>query len=111
MKNYLFIAIFAFLFISSPMNAAIYKGHRVFTKVCNDCHGSGVMFVSKKTISQWKKMMKKKGEKLSKLHLKSKKAKASWKYFKSKKFTRKTKHLKDFLLEYAKDSGNVPACN
>ena len=55
--------------------------------------------------------MKKKGKPLAKLHLKDKDAKKSWKYFKSKTYTKKTKHLKQFLVEYAKDSGNVPACN
>ena len=43
--------------------------------------------------------------------LKDKDAKKSWKYFKSKKYTKKSKHLKQFVIEYAKDSGNVPACN
>ncbi len=55
--------------------------------------------------------MKNKGENLAKLHLENKKAKKSHKYFKSKKFKKRAKHLKDFMVEYAKDSGNVPACN
>lgn len=55
--------------------------------------------------------MKHKGKKLAEIHLNSQKAKKSWKYFKSKRFKRKAKHLKDFLVEYAKDSGRVPACN
>ena len=55
--------------------------------------------------------MKKKGLALKKIHLKTKKAKRAWKYFKSKKYTKKSKHLQQFLVEYAKDSGNVPACN
>lgn len=56
-------------------------------------------------------MDEKKGKPLASLHLKSKKSKKSWKYFKSKKYSKKSKHLKQFLIEYAKDSGNVPACN
>ena len=111
MKKYLFVFVFAYFFVSSPINAAVYKGHKVFTRVCYECHESGHFFVAKKTMYQWKKLMKSKGKGLAKLHLKSKKAKKSWKYFKSKKYTRKTKHLRDFLVEYAKDSGNVPACN
>jgi hypothetical protein len=62
-------------------------------------------------MKQWKKWMKKKGKGLADIHLKSKKAKKSHKYFKSKTYTKKSKHLKQFLVEYAKDSGNVPACN
>ena len=92
-------------------NAAIYKGQRVFVKKCLKCHDQGQSFVSQYKMKKWKKWMKKKGKPLAKLHLKDKKAKKSWKYFKSKKYTKKSKHLKQFLIEYAKDSGNVPACN
>jgi len=98
-----------FTLASSP--AAIYKGQKVFVKQCLKCHETGQAFVAKKKIRYWKKIMKKKGRPLAKLHLKSKDAKKSWKYFKSKKYTKKSKHLKQFLVEYAKDSGNVPACN
>ncbi len=111
MKKYIFVFILTLFFVTSPVNAAIYKGHKVFTRVCTKCHQTGQYFIAKKTIYQWKKLMKKKGLPLSKLHLKKSKAKKSWKYFKSKKYKKKTKHLKQFLVEYAKDSGNVPACN
>lgn len=95
----------------STSNAAIYKGQRVFVKQCVKCHDSGQAFVAEYKMKTWKKFMKKKGKLLAKVHLDSKKAKKSHKYFKSKKYTKKTKHLKQFLVEYAKDSGNVPACN
>ena len=94
-----------------PANAAIYKGQKVFIKKCLKCHEGGQSFVAEYKIRTWKKLMKKKGKPLANLHLKEKKAKKSWKYFKSKKYTKKTKHLKQFVIEYAKDSGNVPACN
>ena len=55
--------------------------------------------------------MKNQGEGLAKLHTENEKAKGSWKYFESKKYQKNAKHLRDFLVEYAKDSGNVPACN
>ena len=99
------------LFTMLTSNAAIYKGQKVFVKKCVKCHPAGQAFIAKKKIRSWKKLMKKKGQPLAKLHLKSSKAKKSWKYFKSKKYAKKTKHLKQFLVEYAKDSGNVPACN
>lgn len=92
-------------------SAAIYKGQRVFVKQCLKCHDGGQEFVAKYKMKKWKKWMKKKGKPLAEVHIKSKKAKKSWKYFKSKKYTKKTKHLKQFVVEYAKDSGNVPACN
>jgi hypothetical protein len=95
----------------SPLSAAVYKGQRVFIKKCVKCHEAGQAFIAKKKIRTWKKLMKKKGKPLAKLHLKSDKAEKSWKYFKSKTYYKKSKHLKQFLVEYAKDSGNVPACD
>ncbi|MFC2074074.1 cytochrome C, partial [Campylobacterota bacterium] len=61
----------------------------------------------------WKKLLnkKQKGMELAQIHLDSDKAKKSWKYFNSKKYRKKARHLRDFMVEYAKDSGNVPACN
>ena len=55
--------------------------------------------------------MKKKGKALAELHLEDDKAKKSWKYFNNKLYAKDSRHLEDFLIEYAKDSGNVPACN
>ena len=109
-KFILFTLLLTFITLSNSQ-AAIYKGQKVFVKKCLKCHEAGQAFVATKKIRYWKKAMKKKGKKLAQLHLKDKKAKKSWKYFKSKKYTKKSKHLKQFLVEYAKDSGNVPACN
>ena len=91
--------------------AAVYKGQKVYIKKCRKCHGGGLEVAASKKKKTWKKLLKNKGENLAKLHLENKKAKKSHKYFKSKKFKKRAKHLKDFMVEYAKDSGNVPACN
>jgi len=112
--NKFFLFLFSiFILTSLSSNAAVYKGQRIFVKKCVKCHKAGQQFVAKKKKKQWKKLMKKKGKKLAKIHLKSKdpKAKKSKKYFKSRRYKKKSKHLKQFLMEYAKDSGNVPACN
>ncbi len=111
MGKSVFIALSILILSFSTADAAIYKGQKEFVKNCLKCHDSGQTFVAKYKMKYWKKMMAKKGKKLAQLHLDNPKAKKSWKYFESKKFTRKTKHLKQFLVEYAKDSGNVPACN
>jgi len=111
MTKFILIILSLTIFSLTTSNAAIYKGQRVFVKKCLKCHDQGQSFVSQYKMKKWKKWMKKKGKPLAKLHLKDKKAKKSWKYFKSKKYTKKSKHLKQFLVEYAKDSGNVPACN
>jgi len=109
-KFVLMLLVLAVLSVTSA-DAAIYKGQRVFIKKCLKCHDAGQNFIAKYKMRQWKKLMKNKGKPLAELHLSSKKAKNSWEYFKSKRYFKKSKHLKQFLVEYAKDSGNVPACN
>ncbi len=111
MNKFLLIVLSLTIFTLSSSDAAIYKGQRIFIKKCLKCHKSGQNFIAKYKMRKWKKLMRKKGKPLAQLHLESEKAKKSWKYFKSKRYFRKSKHLKQFLVEYAKDSGNVPACN
>ena len=108
MRKMLFIVLF-FAFSASTLFSAIYKGHRIYVRTCSKCHTDKQAFVESKTIKEWAKLMNNKGEPLKKLHLKNQKAKASWDYFNSSKYTKKSKHLKEFLMEYAKDSGKVPA--
>ena len=109
-KNLLMFLSFS-LFTLSPLSGAIYKGQKIFVKQCVECHDSGQAFVAEHRIRDYRKWMNKRGKGLAEIHLKSKKAKKSHKYFKSSAYSKKSKHLKDFLTEYAKDSGNVPACN
>ncbi len=108
-KNSVFLVLS--LLFSSYLNAAVYKGQKVFIKKCVECHHKRQTFVSSKTIYEWENLMRNNGIGLAYTHLKEEKAKKSWEYFKSSGYTKKAKHLEDFLLEYAKDSGNVPACN
>lgn len=96
---------------SVSAQAAVYKGQKEFHKKCKKCHRDGQDIASSYKRKTWKKLMKNKGEGLAELHLENDKAKGSWKYFESKKYQKKSKHIKDFMIEYAKDSGNVPACN
>lgn len=103
---------FSLLFIPA-LEAAVYKGQKAYVKKCRKCHGGGQKVAASKRMKEWKKLLnrKNKGIKLAKFHLENKKAKKSWKYFNSKKYRKRARHLKDFMVEYAKDSGNVPACN
>jgi len=106
--------IFTFFLLAVPaLDAAVYKGQKVYVKKCRKCHGGGLKVAASKRMREWKKLLnrKNKGIKLAKLHLENKKAKKSWRYFNSKKYRKRARHLKDFMVEYAKDSGNVPACN
>ncbi len=114
-KTFLIFTIFILTTISSQ--AALYKGQRIYSKVCMACHMDGETFVSKKTQKEWAYLMESKGRGLSTLHLnsvmfqKEKEFQKYQKYFNGSKYKKKSKHLKEFLIEYAKDSGNVPACN
>jgi len=111
MKRIVFSVLLAALMTEVVSEAAVYKGQREFHKQCKACHDDGQEIAATYKRRTWKKMMENNGEGLAEIHLNSEKAKASWKYFKSKKYEKNSKHLEDFLVEYAKDSGNVPACN
>lgn len=109
-KSLFFLASFMILTLAT-LEARVYKGQKEYIKKCKKCHNDGQELAYSKKKRSWKKLMKSKGKGLAKLHLDDKKAKDSWKYFKSKKYQKKSKHLKDFVVEYARDSGNVPACD
>jgi len=111
MQRLFFYVVLLCVFTNSAVFGAIYKGHRVYVHKCSTCHTDKEAFVKSKTIQQWEKLMLNHGEPLKKLHLKSKKAKKSWGYFNTPEYTKKSKHLREFLMEYAKDSGKIPAFN
>ncbi len=111
MKKIIFSAVAVAMLAGAVSEAAVYKGQREFHKKCKKCHENGQEIAETYKKRTWKKLMKNKGEGLAELHLENPAAKKSWKYFKSKKYRKKARHLKDFMIEYAKDSGNVPACN
>ncbi len=100
-----------FLAVVPMLDAATYKGQKAYIESCKSCHGGGQELAASKKMRTWEKIMDKKGEKLADIHMASKRAEASWDYFQDRKFTKDARHLEDFLVEYARDSGNVPACN
>ena len=113
----------------NTLSAAVYKGQKVYIKKCRICHEGGEKVATQKTMKAWQEYFQNKGaniaathmdkpsvaKAISKLHAKGKARKLSKarleNYFLSSKFQKKSRHLKDFLMQYAKDSGNVPACN
>jgi hypothetical protein len=111
MSKVVFVFVSIFFIFSVSSNAAIYKGQKVFVKECVSCHSGGQAFLAKKNIREWKKLMDDKGKPLADLHLKNQEAKESWSFFESNNYEKNSKNLEQFLVEYAKDSGNVPACN
>ncbi len=111
MNKYILYVITLIFLSSMPLSGAVYKGQREFSKKCISCHSKPQEFISSLTIEQWEEQIGKDGEKLAKVHTSNEKAQESWKYFNSEKYKKKLKHLRDFLVEFAKDSGNVPTCN
>lgn len=111
MRKSIFFLLSVMVLTSLSLEARVYKGQKEYIKKCKKCHHNGQELAHSKKKREWKKMMRSKGKSLAALHLKNKKASDSWKYFESKRYVKKSKHLKDFLMEYSKDSGNVPACD
>lgn len=105
-----FIVLLSIVCLSS-LSAATYKGQKIYVDTCKECHGGGQELAAAKNMRTWEKLLDKKGQKLADIHLASRRANASWEYFGDKRFTKDSRHLEDFLTEYARDSGNVPACN
>lgn len=99
--------------LQTTLEAASYKGQSEFVRQCVKCHKGGQDFVATKRAIEWKKLMAKKGEPLAKLHINStdENALKSTEYFSGSRYPKFAKHLKDFLVDYASDSGRVPACN
>lgn len=111
MKRVVFTMLGLLILAPMALDAAVYKGQREFLKHCKECHDNGQEIAATFKKRTWQKLMEEEGGGLAELHLTNTKAQKSWAYFKDEKYRKKAKHLKDFLMEYAKDSGNVPACN
>ncbi len=92
------------------IDAAIYKGRIAYVEDCQSCHQRGDELWASKTKGEWQTIMQDQGRGLAKRHLSSKNSIRSWEYFDSPVYVKKSRHLKDFLIEYASDSGNVLAC-
>ena len=95
----------------SALDARSYKGQKEYKKKCRVCHGGGQAVAASKTINEWTVLLMNKGKGLSDVHVNDETAKDSIEYFTGSRYAKKSKHLKDFMVEYAEDSGNVPACN
>jgi hypothetical protein len=92
------------------LDAAIYKGQKLYVEKCRSCHGLGQVFVTARTQAEWAALMKGNGALIAKLHVKNDKAAESHHYFKGDGWTSNSHHIRDFMIEYAADSGNIPVC-
>lgn len=91
---------------ASTANADIKKGQKAYLKQCKKCHGNGTKGAAMKTQEEWAAAFADDGAGFKAWH----KGTKGEKYAEGKKFKKYAEHLKDFLYEYASDSGNVPSC-
>jgi len=98
-------------FSALSLSASVYKGHVLFKKKCLSCHGKALEFVISKDTAGWSEIMKDDGSALLLIHVRAPKAEKSLTYFKGKRYQKNVRHFRDFFLEYASDTGNIPACD
>lgn len=106
MVNKYLLSALAILVCVSSAQADIKKGQKAYLKQCKKCHGNGTKGSAMQTQDGWTAAFENDAEVFKKWHAGTK----GEKYTNSKKFKRSAPHLKDFLFQYASDSGNVPSC-
>lgn len=108
MKLLIIANLFISLIFLSDLHSSVYKGQKEYMKKCKSCHGNGAKIAKLKTMEEWKVVFSNNGKILKDLHRNDNKA---LKYINSERFKKKSKHMLDFFVKYALDSGNVPACS
>ena len=102
----LLTALVALGMLSSAASADVKKGQKAYLKQCKKCHGNGTKGAAMKSQDEWEEAFEDDAKVMKEWH----KGDKSEKYFNGSKFKKYAPHLKDFLFEYANDSGNVPSC-
>ncbi|MEA3372877.1 MAG: cytochrome C [Campylobacterota bacterium] len=100
-------ALVALGILSTAASADIKKGQKAYLKQCKKCHGNSTKGAAMKRQDEWEEAFEDDAAVFIEWHEGEEKGK---KYANSKKFKKSAPHLKDFLYEYANDSGNVPSC-
>ena len=113
MKKLLALVMVAFFMVGMVGTSALAdaaKGQKYYLKFMKKTTGlNGAKFATMHTQDEWKALFANNAEKF--ISEFSKKYPKSEKFFNSKKFKSKySKHIADFVIEYANDSGNVPSC-
>jgi len=103
-----FTAIIGLGLIGTSASADTSKGKKIYMKkLKGKCGFTGAIFAQKHTQAEWEDA--KANGKLGELMMEA--CPGGKEFFESKKFKKKySKHLYDFVHDYAKDSGNVPSC-
>ena len=89
-------------------SASVFKGQNTYMKTCKSCHKSGGDLVKSHTQDEWEEFFDDHAKKLISVHKNNPKA---IQVLESKRFKKNIRHLRQFFMKYASDSGNVPACN
>jgi len=85
------------------------KGQKYYLKFLKDKFGyNGTKFTSQHSQDEWKELFNNNGAKF--IEEFSKKHPESEKFLKGDSFQKILPDLKDFAIEFANDSGNVPSC-
>ncbi len=105
-KTILWAALLSALIAAPAAQADINKGQKAYLKSCKKCHGNGTKGAAMKTQDAWEELFDDNAALLIEAH----KGDKSEKFFAGEKFKKLSSDLKDFLYEYAADSGNVPSC-
>jgi len=106
MKKLALAALLGLALISTTASADQAKGKRVYQKFMKDaCGKTGGAVAGKHTQKEWNKLT---GDAF-KAEL-GKICPTTTKFLDGKKFKKLEKHLHDFMYEFGKGSGNVPAC-
>ncbi len=88
--------------------ASVFKGQRAYMKLCKKCHKSGGKLAMSHTQNEWEDYFDENARLLKEVH---KNNKTAMQKLNSKRFEKNIRHMRQFFLKYASDSGNVPACN
>ena len=104
--NTLIVALLVGTVFVPSLSADIKKGQKAYLKQCKKCHGNGTKGAAMKTQEEWSTAFADNNSGFKHWH----KGTKGEKYAEGKKFKKYAPHLKDFLHEYASDSGNVPSC-
>ncbi len=113
MKRLLALMMAAFFIVGMVSTSALAdaaKGQKYYLKFMKKTTGlNGAKFAAQHTQDEWKELFANDAEKFIVEY--SKKYPKASKFFAKDKFKSKySKHISDFVIEYANDSGNVPSC-
>ena len=112
MKKIIGLLVSAFLVVGLMSTSALAdaaKGQKYYLKYMKEGSGmNGAKFATMHTQAEWKALFDGKGEKF--VAEMSKKFPGLESFLKGDKFEKFMPDIKDFCIEFASDSGNVPSC-